>query len=253
MAITITTDEPTVEFRGTTKVRRGSITFDSSYPTNGEALSLSTLGLDRLDYLYIEPPTTHDIYWDGDNTSPLLKVRPNLSGYTDSTGGTAATTLAAGVGKYVLNLGVIDLALITGSADVLTDIVIPHKFKLLSLDARVVTPVTTGSKAATLSLEIGASAVTGGAVALTSANCTPLGAAVAGSAITAANTGAAAGTITLVSSSVTAFVEGSVAVYLTIQNMDTADAFASLLVANDEVANATDLSSITCRFTAMGV
>lgn len=151
------------------------------------------------------------------------------SAVTDSSGGSATTAVAAGVGKYVLNLGTIPLALISGAGDVITDLVIPHKFALLSLDARVVTPVTTGSKAATLSLEIGAAAVTGGAVALTSANCTPLGAAVAGSAITAANTGAAAGTISLVSSAVTAFAEGSVSVFLTIQNMDTADAFATLL------------------------
>lgn len=72
----------------------------------------------------------------------------------------------------------------------------------------VTDPVTTAAKAATLNLEIGATNLTGGAVALTSANCTPLGAVVNGAAITGANSFTNVDTISVEASSVTAFVEG---------------------------------------------
>jgi hypothetical protein len=57
-----------------------------------------------------------------------------------------------------------------------------------------------------------------------------LGEKILGSAITAANTGAAAATISLEAASTTAFAEGQVMVVLWIQNMDTADALASLIL-----------------------
>jgi hypothetical protein len=68
---------------------------------------------------------------------------------------------------------------------------------------------TTAAKAATLGLKIGSTAVTGGAVALTSANQTPLGNVVAGSAVTALNTFTSTDTISVVGSGITAFVEGA--------------------------------------------
>lgn len=78
-------------------------------------------------------------------------------------------------------------------------------------------PVTTGSKLATLSMKINSTAVTGGAVALTSALCTPLGARVAGSRITAANRITTADSLSVVATSVTAFVEGSGWIQIRIQ------------------------------------
>lgn len=145
---------------------------------------------------------------------------------TDSTGGTVSDTLAAGVGETTLAFFV-NLADIA-DGDVLTNYTPGYKFKLLSFDFRVFKAVTTGSKASTLNLEIGTTNVTGGSLALTSANCTPAGAAVAGSAITAANTGSASDTISIEAASTTAFVEGSGWLLINIQNMDVADAFASL-------------------------
>ncbi len=112
---------------------------------------------------------------------------------------------------------------------------IPHKFKILSVDAYVTNEVTTGSKLSSLNVEIDTTDLTGGVVALTSANCATLGAKVAGSAVTAANTGAANATISIEAASTTAFSEGGVMVVIGIQNMDTADAFASLV---DEQAKA---------------
>lgn len=69
--------------------------------------------------------------------------------------------------------------------------------------------VTTGAKAATATVQISGTAVTGGVMSLTSANCTPSGAAVASTAITANNQTQSVGqTLEVAISSVTAFAEG---------------------------------------------
>lgn len=86
--------------------------------------------------------------------------------------------------------------------------------RIKSIQFQVTTAVTTAAKAATLTPAIAGTSVTGGACALTSANCTPIGANVAGSAITALNTFTAAQEITVVASSVTAFLEGAGAIIL---------------------------------------
>lgn len=111
------------------------------------------------------------------------------------------------------------LATVT-AGDVATSVIIPHAFKITRVDALVTTAATTAAKAATLNLEIGTTNLTGGAVALTSANCTPLGAVVAGSAVTAANIGAAGDALSVEGASVTAFVEGAVLLNVWIQNLD---------------------------------
>lgn len=156
---------------------------------------------------------------------------------TDSTTGTVADTFAAGVGVHTISIP-ITLANITGAGDVLTTYTPGYKFKILSADFAVTTAATTAAKAATLNLEIGATNVTGGEIALTSANCTPLGAVVAGAAITAANTGSASATISVESASVTAFVEGAGVLLLKVQNMDTADMAASIADKWNEVRTA---------------
>lgn len=145
---------------------------------------------------------------------------------TDNTTGAVGTTLAAGVGVQTIPLytNLVDIT----AADILSLYVPGYKFKILAMDFVVDKPATTGSKAATLTPKISTVAVTGGVVALTSALCTPAGALVSGSAVTAANTGSASASISLTGSSVTAFVEGNGWVLLKIQNMDTADAIASL-------------------------
>lgn len=86
--------------------------------------------------------------------------------------------------------------------------------KLRKITASVVDPATTADKGATFTPAVGGAAVTGGALALTSANTATLGAKVDGSAITAGNAFTAADEITIVASSVTAFVEGQVLIYL---------------------------------------
>jgi hypothetical protein len=89
--------------------------------------------------------------------------------------------------------------------------------RVKSISFAVATAVTTAAKSANLQAGIGAAGAafgaitqtTGGVLALTSANATPAGAAVYGSAITAANTFTAAQEVSVVANAVTAFVEGA--------------------------------------------
>lgn len=84
------------------------------------------------------------------------------------------------------------------------------KVKLAKFYARVTKAATTGSKASTLNLEVGTTNVTGGSLALTSANMTPIGNIVSASAITAGNVVAAAGNFSIEAASTTAFAEGEI-------------------------------------------
>lgn len=97
---------------------------------------------------------------------------------------------------------------------------IPHSFRVESVRFRVQTAVTTASKAATLTAQIGGTAMAGGVISLTSAACTPVGAAVAGTTITGTNTGSADTTLEFAVSSVTAFVEGGGWIEVTLTNTE---------------------------------
>lgn len=155
---------------------------------------------------------------------------------TDNSTGTASTTLAAGVGVQTIALFV-NLADIA-AADLLTTYTPGYAFKILKMDFAVEKAATTAAKAATLTPKISGTALTGGVLALTSANCTPQGAVVAGTAVTAANTGSKTDTISITGSSVTTFVEGAGWLLLEIQNMDTANAIASLAAYANKYATA---------------
>lgn len=93
-----------------------------------------------------------------------------------------------------------------------------HAGHIVKMTASVKTAVTTGSKAATFTPAVATVATTGGAVALTSANCTPVGAKVDGTAITAGAKFGPTDEITIAASSVTAFVEGEVLLHLHLAN-----------------------------------
>lgn len=114
----------------------------------------------------------------------------------------------------------VNLSAITGAGDVVTSYVPGFNFKILALDWVQANPVTTAAKAASLNAEIGATDVTGGVIALTSAAATPLGKVINGTAVTGANTGDADDAISIEASSVTAFSEGSGTIVLTLQNLD---------------------------------
>lgn len=150
------------------------------------------------------------------------------AGITDNSGGNAAAAaIAAGVGVQTLPF-FLNLASIAANGDLLTDYVPGYRFKILAVDFRVCKPVTTAAKLASLNLEIGTTNLTGGVVALTSANATPAGVAVAGTAVTANNVGTATDAFSVEASGVTAFAEGDGWLLVKIQNLDTADALASL-------------------------
>ncbi len=70
------------------------------------------------------------------------------------------------------------------------------------------TPDTTGGKATTLNVEIGTVNLTGGAISLTSALCTPMGKVISGTAVTGGNNFNKDSLISVEASSTTAFAEG---------------------------------------------
>lgn len=143
----------------------------------------------------------------------------------DNTGGTAGSSMAAGAA--VTNISFFT-NLIDITAATLVNYVPGFAFQITGFSFTVSKAATTGSKLATVTPYIAGTITTGGVLALTSANCTPVGTNTAATAITAANTGTAAQAITLVGSAVTAFVEGTGWFNLKIVNLDLANALASL-------------------------
>jgi hypothetical protein len=103
----------------------------------------------------------------------------------------------------------VDLATITGTQDVVTTWQPGFAGTIEQVDFIVDKPVTTAAKLATISPFVNAVAVTGGALALTSALATPKGKDIAASAITALNAFGVADTLSFKATAVTAFVEGS--------------------------------------------
>ncbi len=192
--------------------------FEGVYQTAGGTV-INTAATDKLGFYGATPVTQ--------------PTSSSQAAITDSTTGTAGTALAAGAGVQTIAIPV-NLASVA-DGDVLTNYTPGYKFKLLSVSFAVSVPASTADKLTTLNLEIGTTNVTGGEIALTTANCTPIGAVVAGAAITAANTGSASATISIEAASTTAFVEGAGYVLLKIQNMDTADAIASLARLQDQI------------------
>lgn len=60
------------EVAGNRKTVIGVITFDSSYATGGEALTLTQLGLTRLDWLELNAGIGYLPTWDGSTSSPKI-------------------------------------------------------------------------------------------------------------------------------------------------------------------------------------
>lgn len=107
------------------------------------------------------------------------------------------------------------------NGNILTGFKPGHRFVIEEWAFNVTVPVTTGSKATTLNLEIGGVDVTDGTLALTSANCTPIGAKVSeGVAISALNSGDADDLVDVEAASTTAFAEGAGVLTLRIRNLD---------------------------------
>lgn len=147
----------------------------------------------------------------------------NNSGVTWAAGSTVEIFIDIQDGNNVQTLAFpIHLAAITTAQDVVTDYVPGVDGYIEALTWVQNAPVTTGSKLASLNAEIGTTNLTGGVVALTSAACTPMGATIQGSAITANNRILKKDTLSIEASSVTAFAEGSGTLYVRIR-LDDAD------------------------------
>ncbi len=145
----------------------------------------------------------------------------------DSTDGEVSIGAGAGASNLPFQTDLVDIT----AADLVTGFKPGYPFKIVSVVFVVDKPATTAAKAATLTTSIGATPITGGVLALTSANCTPKGAVVASTAaITALNTGSATDTISITGSAVTAFVEGNGSIVYTIANTDIPDLRAELVV-----------------------
>ena len=62
------------EVPGNRKQVIGTVTFDSSYATGGEAVTLTQLGLTRLDWLTVNTTDGHVPAWDGSTSTPKVKL-----------------------------------------------------------------------------------------------------------------------------------------------------------------------------------
>lgn len=148
---------------------------------------------------------------------------------TDNSGGTAnaATGVVANLAKQTVTLPVQLADLATGTLK----LALPFAFTVIGTPQfRVGKPATTAAKLATATLQVNGVAATGGVISLTSANATPMGAAVAASAaVTAGGGGTAGQTVEFALSSVTAFVEGDGYFEVTVINNDVANAIATLI------------------------
>lgn len=125
-------------------------------------------------------------------------------------------TAGAGLQTLAFFVNLADIA----AGDVLTNYVPGYAFRLEKHDFRVAKAVSTAAKLASLNLEIGIVDVTGGVIALTSANCTPAGNPVAGTPITALNTGTKIDSFSIEAAAVTAFAEGTGWILVAIRNLE---------------------------------
>ena len=165
----------------------------------------------------------------------LTDQQTTVTDLTDSTGGTSSSTLAVGVGLTSIAFPVGNLADTgagsfgsTTTGDVVTDYVPGFKFKVINLDFITDLPGTGGSATAAVAVHIGATPVTSCVCTITEASTSARGELTAGVAASAANTGSATATISLNKATSTIFTAGAGYFLLSLQNMDTADAFASL-------------------------
>lgn len=147
--------------------------------------------------------------------SDFAKIEPKLFPGTVIDLGPVASPLG-GVGNSTLQYVYVPVTLSAIVSGTVISVIAGFAGTLISARFIVTTAVTTAAKAATLTTNIATVNTTGGAIALTSANCTPAGAHVEGSAITAANTIVRGNAIGVKPSAVTAFVEGAGAVEMLI-------------------------------------
>lgn len=163
-------------------------------------------------------------------TAAVQPTSANQAAITDNSGGTANATTGVAANAYKRTV-ILPIPALAGLANSQTrKIAIPYAFTVTGAIIRAGTPVTTGSKLATLTVGISGTPVTGGVISATSAGLNAAGATQAATAITAANVGTAGQTLEVAVSSVTTFVEGDATVEFTVVNNDLANAQSTTLV-----------------------
>ncbi len=166
------------------------------------------------------------------NATPIVQpagTSSSQSALTNSTTGTASTTLAAGAGVTTIAIPIQLAAMTTSAADLITNYTPGYAFKVLSVDFRTTTLGAGSSASQVLNLEIGTTNLSGGVVTVTEASTDTLGEASAGTSVTANNVGTSSDTISVeVAASGTVFTDGAGVLLIKLQNMDTANALASL-------------------------
>lgn len=152
-----------------------------------------------------------------------------VAALTDNSGGTASSTIAAGVGLFTLAIPIQLVAMTTAAADLMTNYTPGFRFKVLAVSF-VTTTLGTGAGATqALNFEIDSTNLTGGALTITLATTTPLGVRIDATAITANNIGTASQTLSLeVAAGGTVFTAGAGIILVQMQNLDVADAVASM-------------------------
>jgi hypothetical protein len=159
------------------------------------------------------------VYASDDNTFALAGIGTKIgyvAGYVSS--GVALVAFDADVQEHTYTIALPVVLSTVADGDVLTTYTPGHHGRVKKIDFAVTNEVTTAAKLTTLNAEIGTTNLTGGTVALTSANCATLGAVVAGAAITGAAGFTATDTISIEAASTTAFIEGEGVLLITIGN-----------------------------------
>lgn len=149
---------------------------------------------------------------------------------TDSGTGTVSDTIAAGVGVSTMHFP-FEFTTSTSAIDVVTAFVPGYKFKILDwawVDGGTLLVGSSGSRVANMEIEttdVGTSPSTCTVIQASTAD----GRRIDGAAVSGANTGSATDTFSIeIASGGTDITAGNGAFHVVIQNMDTADAFASI-------------------------
>lgn len=196
-------------------------TFVVGYPT----------GTTQQSFIGGNQGSNHFIIQDGNNKFTSISVAFGASEITitNSTGVTLAAgsrilvalDQADGDDLVVFNHPILLASIADG--DILTGLKLGIAGSIVSFRAAVTAAATTAAKLSTLNLEIGTTNLTGGVLALTSANMTPLGAVVSSTEITGNNVLTRDSLLSIEAASTTAFVEGSINLIIGIRRNLTAD------------------------------
>ncbi len=181
--------------------------------TNGQVYVYSNLA-PGVDGTALAAEIAARLLFQSDLASTANAKGASLVGIEDSAGYFAAATVEAALVElteepfFSVSCPIAALSTVA-DADVLMRFKPLFKCKIVGMSVQATTAVTTGAKATTLTPKIGGVSVTGGVCALTSANLNAKGAAVYGTAVTAANAVSASAEVTVVASATTTFVEGA--------------------------------------------